>query len=197
MSPRILPLIVTFAFACALLGLLYQQQGVELTLTASSASTSSADTTELIARLRTQLHIAEQRSASAEAELRRLSTAHPDPAAAPQLTREAFDELASDIGGRCAAALLARIFKSVARNDTLLAANVLDAADFVVGCHTVCSAPGGDFLLRLLFVAFDPARYCWCLVFGVSSATPGTSSDGGMLASGGGGGSDPTPGSTW
>jgi arabinosyltransferase len=70
--PRPLPIFVVLVLVASLLGLI-SLQGAELTLSASTLSAPSADHTELVARLRAQLQQAEQRSTTAEAELRRLS----------------------------------------------------------------------------------------------------------------------------
>ena len=86
MPPRILPLIVTFALAAGLLGLLYQQQGVEVTIgTAATAAPAVQDTSDLVRSLRVQLQRAERRALQAEADAARASSApRPDGASRVQ-----------------------------------------------------------------------------------------------------------------
>ena len=98
--PRPLPIFVVLVLVASLLGLI-SLQGAELTLSASTLSAPSADHTELVARLRAQLQQAEQRSTTAEAELRRLSVVAAEASAMlPAAESAAPSASAAAAGGR-------------------------------------------------------------------------------------------------
>ena len=113
--PRVLPLIVTFALVACLLSLLSTVQRPEIItrgLLSTAVASANSDSVELVRSLREQLRAAQQRSLTAEEQLRKLSSLVSTDGASSSATAAAT--AAADAAGAAAAAAAAAASDSTA-----------------------------------------------------------------------------------